>query len=360
MEGAAAAPAPTFGRVEYSSRVASYYERCNIRDDGTAICNQICRGNKHKAVRLIRKGFPMISPTVDVRGARANAALQLALEKEIDIVIEALLQAGAPVCGFDTMGYTPLHYARSPSHVKALLARGALFDVNRKGYLPIHLVAKTALSGENITALLALYPSHHVNAPSPSGTPLLIAVSKKRVGAVRALVAAGADPHATRDHGRGAVDLLLAHGYSNFAVAEEILRLLARAGALCRNALRVFTADQFTPTTLQLVLNMGANPNERGVHGSPLHRVDLLLRTDLVAVLLANGAHASLLNSTYQSPLHVAAEYYRICRVPQLLDSMTMLLMYGGDWDTVNRVDMHILPQVLLGMKRLMIMEKIL
>lgn len=103
-------------------------------------------------------------------------------------------------------GETPLMYLAiigDLPRAKKLVARGA--KVNRLGWTPLHYAASKGHAG---VVKFLLSKGAYPNAPAPDGSsPLLMAVTSKNPDAVRALVAAGADPRAINQKNVSALDM---------------------------------------------------------------------------------------------------------------------------------------------------------
>lgn len=129
--------------------------------------------------------------------------------------IERLVRAGASVAVPDKFGNKPIHQAATwnadPAVLHALLAAGA--DVNAEdgvGNTPLHRAAYWNSNAEVTTLLLQAGAKPH--APGQDGnTPLHYALRRPspQPKAVRALLAAGADPETRNAHGETPCDQLI-------------------------------------------------------------------------------------------------------------------------------------------------------
>lgn len=107
-------------------------------------------------------------------------------------------------------------------NVRLLVERGA--EVNKEGWTPLHYAA----AGGQVPAVEYLIEhGAYVDAHSPNRTtPLMMAARHKHTHAVRALVAAGADPTQRNEAGLSAADYMKMQGEDTEA---EWLRLQAKA-----------------------------------------------------------------------------------------------------------------------------------
>ena len=140
------------------------------------------------------------------RGADVNAAqgdgmtaLHWAAERGHVAVAEHLISASADV-GAKTRigGYTPLHLASRGGRgaiVRMLLETGSDPDAitSSSGVTPLHLAAAAIGGTDAVAALLAHGADPNVLEWSAGQTPLMFAAGSGRTGAVRKLLAAGAD-----------------------------------------------------------------------------------------------------------------------------------------------------------------------
>lgn len=173
--------------------------------------------------RLIGLGFDVNTPS-----EQGQTGLFLALRAESYKAAQALL--GAPDLKVDAAndkGETALMMAAlrgSPEWSGRLLERGAAVD--RPGWTPLHYAA----SGPSVpTVQLLIDRGAKLDASSPNGTtPLMMAAGYGPEGAVKALLAAGADPRT-----RNQLDLTAAD-FARRAGRVPLADLIAAAAAAAR------------------------------------------------------------------------------------------------------------------------------
>ncbi len=220
-------------------------------------------------------------------------------------IVKALLATGAEINARDVNGETPLqawccyhtdyHGAitacrRDPDVFKALLAAGADPNVrDDKGWTPLHVVRYDEAL---VTALIEAGAEVEARTPPTSHrfgggeTPLHVAVrlwDKTHLPAVKALLAAGANPNAADRQGctplhRAIRSYGTAKGRSDMLRDAELVRILLAAGA---------------------------NPNARDVNGStPLHRTaERRNASALVEALVAGGAELGVQDRWGDTPM---------------------------------------------------------
>jgi len=153
------------------------------------------RGDVEAVRVLLRDG-------ADVNAAQGDGMTALhwaALNGDVQI-IDVLLTAGAALQPLTRLGaYTPLHLASSNGHAAAvvhLLEAGsdaaALTDT---GVRPLHLAAQAG-NPDAVTALLEHGADVDARDETHGRTPLVFAVGRNRVEAMRVLIAGGADVRA--------------------------------------------------------------------------------------------------------------------------------------------------------------------
>jgi ankyrin repeat protein len=137
---------------------------------------------------------------VHARDVVGLTPLHMAVEGGNPSVVERLLAAGAEVNARNVRGETPLHKAAQHDHrciASQLLAAGAEASaVDSWGWSPLHHAATSAAdaNAQLVRALLRASPAEHARLADGIQTPLACAAVAGRLGAARALLAAGADP----------------------------------------------------------------------------------------------------------------------------------------------------------------------
>jgi ankyrin repeat protein len=165
---------------------------------------------------LLSRGFDANAPSPD-----GQHGLYLALREPSLKVAQVL--ARWPKTDVDQRNgadETPLMMASLKGHtglVRQLVARGA--DVNKPGWAPLHYAA----TGGHVEIIGILLEQHaFIDAESPKGTtPLMMAAHYGTPAAVRALLAAGADPLMRNQLG------LTAQDFAFRASRPEVAELIA-------------------------------------------------------------------------------------------------------------------------------------
>jgi ankyrin repeat protein len=197
----------------------------------TAMVAALMRGHVDIVEALLAHGTP-----VDQRFANDATGLMIAAACGSTKAIDALLVAGADIAAHDAAGNTPLHAAAGYAFgsADAMLARTLLLNlitagadvesVNGAGLTPLHVAcgaaAATRANSAGIDAALDILLSRTQGVTAIDGggcTPLHYAAAHGQLGAVRRLLARGAEP-ARRDHGGWrAEDYAHRYGYTEVA-----------------------------------------------------------------------------------------------------------------------------------------------
>jgi ankyrin repeat protein len=295
-------------------------------------------------------------------GAKADAANELAItplaiaaDNAHAPIVERLLELGANPNAASESGVTPLMRAArtgSAAAVRALLAKNAnvnateserkqtalMWAVSQRHPEIVKLLldrgadlrARTAV--RKLTVMLDQGPpgvktakehAHQIDAGG--STALLFAASSGDVESARLLLDRGADVNDTSADGNSALVLAAFSGHG------PVARLLIERGADPNAAGAGYTALHAAvlrgdAETVKALLGKGANPDARLTKGSPVRRfgsqwaltnawtgatplfvATVYLEIDLMRMLLANGALASLALSNGTHPLLVAA-----------------------------------------------------
>lgn len=176
------------------------------------LLNAALRDDGYRVGLLLLRG---VDP--NVRDARGQSALHIALKDDSDKALQSLLKhPGLNVNSANSAGETPLMLAALRGRldtVQLLVARGAL--INREGWTPLHYACSGPDNG--VTAWL-LGQGAHLDARSPNGsTPLMLAAGYGGLTSAEILLKAGADPALRNEQGLRAADFAQRAGRDNFA-----------------------------------------------------------------------------------------------------------------------------------------------
>ena len=251
---------------------------------------------------------------VNRRDKNGGYGLSFALSGRDTAIVRMVLQAGADLNYRSRTGATLLHIACSRGMWEVadlLLRRDPNMNVgDLNGSTPLHYVAGVNDSAR-VARVVALGAT--VDAVDSSHTtPLEVALFRGSLGAVKALLAAGASPMrpnnhdgwpplkvAVRESNLPMVRLLLAHG-ADAAVPDTSPWPLARMAVETQNA-----------ELVGLLLDHGmrlAPPDTADGH-TALHVAALGGRTDVTRLLLDHGADADTRDRAGLTPLDLAARY---------------------------------------------------
>ena len=163
---------------------------------------------------------------------------------------------------------------------------------DNSGFLPLHLAC---VSGDldSVRLLLGAGVPAHINASSLDGqTPLMIAVSNRRMNLVELLLAGGASVSAPTSYGATALHMAASRGMTGTILA------LLEAGADANAADELGKTPLHGVTTAEAALALleaGADPDAQSTRRvTPLHLAARLGRVDVVRVLLDYGVDAGM------------------------------------------------------------------
>jgi len=175
----------------------------------------IKKDDSQTVASLLQRGFD--PNTLDPQG---TAGLMLAVRVPAPKVIAVLVNAPKINVEFrNARDESPLMMAALDGHLKiaeTLIEKGA--DVNKPGWAPLHYAATKGHLG---MIELLLENDAYIDAESPNkSTPLMMAAMYGTGAAVKALLAAGADPELKNEQGLSAIDF--ANKVNRKDVAEMI------------------------------------------------------------------------------------------------------------------------------------------
>ena len=252
-----------------------------------------------------------------------HTPVHCAIRRDDEQTVRLFIDSGFPVDTEDTRGQTWLHLAAAmvkPKVVDLILQHGASVDaLTTDQETPLHLLFRTCKledigDGEVCQIVCALlHRRANVNIRSKQGqTPLHAAVEAGKIGAVRQLLAHGADVSTNFHSGNTSL---------HFAATSDIVEALLEAGAdvnakdeegnTCLHFLFTVNHQPIQPSdiekTFDLLMRYGANINARNEAGSSvLHRA-LWAESPLVTKILSSGADPNAVEYAGPSPLGIAA-----------------------------------------------------
>jgi ankyrin repeat protein len=308
-------------------------------------------GNADVLAMLLEAGAKANAPTTDGQ----TPLLAVARTGNVKAA-QVLLAAGATVDARETWGgQTPLMWAsarRHPEMMEFLLSKGA--DVNARsidrdyqrhvtaegrpksldsgGFTPLLYAAR-----ENCRACVDVLLKHHadIDLPDPDGvSPLLVAIMNANWDLAKQLITAGADinhwdmygetalfiaidSHTKADGGRASIDP------QNTTSGMDIVKLLLDRGANTNMQLFFKPANARGTTTTR-----GATALIRAANNGDM---------EVVKLLMAHGADATLYTADRQTPIHAAI----VGRSPeaQTLEMIRMFQKAGTDINVVALVN---------------------
>lgn len=216
------------------------------------------RDKDERALRAaFARGVPLDHPLDDRRG---DNALHFACSTAWIPGIELLLAAGADPRWLNKAGYTPLHSSALSGErlpVEILLAQGVEVDVrSTSGRTPL-FVAAGAPSGDAVRALLAAGADPMLVCPAENYSPIVSAALRMREDCVRAFMEAGGE----------AAELL-----QTDALWAEVRRIFNPQSAVGEEEIervRRVVASHVTTTMLEAAMSGGEVPPPTGGTRSP-------------------------------------------------------------------------------------------
>jgi uncharacterized protein len=225
-------------------------------------------------------------------------------------MIQLLLSAGAQIDTADSENATPLLGAIALNHTSAaelLIAAGAnIHAIDRHGRTPLHLATlenNTVL----VSSLLARGAASDLNIISAQGyTPLLSAAHGGLEDLALRLITAGADVNCTDLDG----ELTPLHHAAQGGHVRLVQMLLAAGASIQRTPVNplLFAADGGHHLLAELLISAGAEVNtlDPRMNVTPLHQAVKQNHAQVVRVLLAHGALASIVDGEGKTPIQIA------------------------------------------------------
>jgi ankyrin repeat protein len=196
-------------------------------------------------------------------------------------VVELLLDKGADPNAIDARGYTSLH----------LVVRDSDYGLDLTGKDQVVKIVKALLAhGANPNLRLKLQRNvGTINEISLQGaTPLVLAAEVNNLEAVRALLAAGADPRIPTEQGTTAL-------------------MLAAGGGTDIQRMRTPEERATAVETAKLLLEAGTDVTAVGQYGwTALHAAAYQGLTDVIELLASKGAGVNEMDAFGQTPLSIA------------------------------------------------------
>jgi ankyrin repeat protein len=182
-----------------------------VGDDAvTPLQNAAILGRLEAARTLISRGANIEARTVKTK---RTPLLDAVIGEGFDVANE-LIMAGADVDAVDAKGWNAVMWAARKGNCRLLhllKAAGSQMDYAVKGVTALHIAAESG-HVEAITTLLK-WKAVEIDAKAANGrTPLQCAISKRKIEAVQALIAAGANVTALFSDKTFSADLAAAMG----------------------------------------------------------------------------------------------------------------------------------------------------
>jgi ankyrin repeat protein len=274
---------------------------------------------RHQDITLMRllldKGADVNLSTPSFLGTVSDPTpLTVAILYGCPLSARVLLAAGANVDGQTTdHKYSMLSLAvlqgRAELFVPMLLAHGAHLEIpDVTGSTPLEVAVKK----KDLGALIALLESGAaIKGTGKSSRPFDIALKAGKMGVVSALLIYGADVHSSQalyravKHGHGKIVRLILKEYS---ADEDIQHVDEQTG---NTILHVLAGGKICDTdVVDLIMGYGLNVDAEDMHGStPLHHAAQAGSVMMVKKLLEHGANMHWKNHKGQFPVNLAREY---------------------------------------------------
>ncbi|MEG4984677.1 ankyrin repeat domain-containing protein [Microcoleus sp. BR0-C5] len=205
----------------------------------------------------------------------------------------------------NSMGTTPLFFARSPEMTKLLIAKGANVNVkNNKGLTPLHM-AQSKAKAQILLAAGAKINIKEDNARNGKSTALLhnaVKIGFKEL--VQQLIKDGANVAILDSEKRTPL---------HYATTKEVAALLMldiNAIDQSGNTPLHLAVDRGSQDIAELLIANGARVNVRNENGqTPLYRAIAIGHNDIAALLINNGTDVNNIDGSGTTLLHKAAHY---------------------------------------------------
>lgn len=222
------------------------------------------------------------------------------------------LQVNVP----DEDGFTALHHAALNNNVEIVLALIEMeSDPNsrdKKGMCPLHMAA---WSGRDQIVKTLLENRALVNLPSFSGeTPLLLASQHGYANVVEILMKFNADPTIRNNNLDSPLDAACQFGHTAVVrlllMRGEVVHMLHQKQVDSRFQLPLHLAAKGGHVDVsRLLIESGADVNQKTSQGTSLHRAALFGKVEVVKLLLELGADARAVNEKNLTPLDIVNEF---------------------------------------------------
>ena len=297
----------------------------------------------------VKKTAPNLARFLLQNGANLNlkddsgdTPLHIAVRNGTEEIAKLLLDWGADAEIKDKHGRTPVQIAssrgRNESILLNLIKKGANIETrDSRERTPLGIAIDC---GSPLSARMLIRHGADVNAKcslwNHGGTLLLEAVKQKKEWAVKLLLEKGANPQAIDSVGHQALYYAVEAGQESMVkvlLEQDGIQLVTVSPMLKFTLLHlaVFVGNL---TIIEMILKAGADTNEQDFLGdTSLH---VLIKCgpanleQIFGLLFESGARVNMGNNDDETPLHLAATYYRPAAVKMLLDA-------GADPQLVTR-----------------------
>lgn len=262
------------------------------------------------------------------------AALDIASFHGNVSMMEMLLKHGADPNTRSRRNLTALHKAAEGNEAEAidvLIKAGAVISGPAGFDSPVH----SAVDGRAADAIRAL-ARHGADLDwheEVGATPLFRAVQWRHLEAVKALLAAGANPNIS---GNNETVLFASINYEIDDIDWGVLRALLEFGAKVNAAnddseTPLHAAANCHPVAVHALARLGAKIVPDSTGRTPLHAACSAFNLKTVAALLRHGPVINALDQNDDTPLHVAVEAEAGSNEGMKLELLEMLLAAGAD-----------------------------